>query len=100
VVAAGLPAGTVLHRPRGCAACGHTGYSGRVAVFESLLLDDEIRAAADRGSSVQIEAKAGMRSLRGNALVLCLAGQTTLDEVERVCGGAAAVGPSAWAEAA
>jgi type IV pilus assembly protein PilB len=96
---AGLPADTVLYRPRGCASCSRTGYSGRMAVYESFLVDDEIRTAAESGSAAEITAavrRAGMNSLRDNALALCFAGLTTLDEVNRVCGGGAA---PRWAEA-
>src|SRR5262249_51325519 len=93
LAAAGLPADTVLYRPRGCASCSRTGYSGRMAVYESFLVNDDIRTAAASGSAAEITAavrRAGMHSLRDNALQLCFAGMTTLDEVNRVCGGGAA----------
>jgi type IV pilus assembly protein PilB len=89
LVAAGLPADSMLYRPRGCPSCSRTGYQGRVAAFESLLLTEEIHAAAEHGSTSQIMATAregGMLTLRENALRLCLDGETTIDEVIRVCG--------------
>jgi type IV pilus assembly protein PilB len=89
----GLPADAEIYRPRGCSTCSYTGYIGRIAVFESLRLSDEIHAASSEGSTLHIAAaarRAGMRTLRENALALCLAGDTTLDEVNRVCGDAGA----------
>jgi type IV pilus assembly protein PilB len=91
LTAAGLPADGEYYRPRGCADCGRTGHLGRVAVFEALLVTDEIRAAAIDGSTPQIAEAArqqGLNTLRDNALRLCVAGETTVDEVMRVCGDA------------
>ncbi|MEO6467911.1 MAG: ATPase, T2SS/T4P/T4SS family, partial [Acidimicrobiia bacterium] len=55
-------------RPVGCPACSNTGYRGRVAIYEVMALDDEIRALiAQRtaGPEVQrIAVKNGMRTLR------------------------------------
>jgi type II secretory ATPase GspE/PulE/Tfp pilus assembly ATPase PilB-like protein len=41
-----------LPRAVGCAECGHTGYSGRVAVVEMLALDETLRAQITAGASV------------------------------------------------
>lgn len=35
---------TQVYEPKGCAKCGNTGYSGRMALFDILLVDDELRA--------------------------------------------------------
>ena len=59
---------TEVGRPVGCAACGNTGYRGRLAIYEVMVLDDEIRALiARRASGPEIEhaaVDAGMRTLR------------------------------------
>jgi type IV pilus assembly protein PilB len=59
---------TEVGRPVGCKACGNTGYRGRLAIYEVLVLDDEIRALiARRSSGPEIEHAAvmsGMRTLR------------------------------------
>jgi type IV pilus assembly protein PilB len=59
---------TQVGRPVGCVACGHTGYRGRLAIYEVMVLDDEIRALiARRASGPDIEraaVAAGMRTLR------------------------------------
>jgi general secretion pathway protein E len=33
-----------IFRPVGCPRCNHTGYRGRIGVFELMLVDDEIRS--------------------------------------------------------
>ena len=74
----------------GCAACGGTGYSGRVALFEVLVLSDEIRELIAGGAStVEIQRMAvagGMRPLYDDGIRLCIEGVTTLAEVRRVVG--------------
>jgi type IV pilus assembly protein PilB len=55
-------------RPVGCRACGTTGYRGRLAIYEVMVLNDEIRALIARRSSgpeiEQASVDAGMRTLR------------------------------------
>jgi type IV pilus assembly protein PilB len=55
-------------RPVGCSACANTGYHGRHAIYEVMVLDDEIRSLiAHRCSGPDIERAAvegGMRTLR------------------------------------
>jgi general secretion pathway protein E len=73
---------------KGCGVCRGTGYKGRRAVAEILLLDDELRELiANRGSMRQIKAMAaskGTTFLHDAALAMAFAGHTTLDEVQRV----------------
>ena len=72
----------------GCGACRGTGYKGRRAVAEVLELDDELRdLIAGRGSMAAVKAAArrrGLRSIRAAALELVAAGETTLEELDRV----------------
>jgi general secretion pathway protein E len=80
--------GAVLQAGRGCGHCRGTGYRGRRAVAEVLILDDTLRdAIAQRQSIAAIKAGArarNMRSLRSNALDLVAQGLTTLTELDRV----------------
>jgi general secretion pathway protein E len=73
---------------RGCGHCRGTGYKGRKAVAEVLVLDDTVRERiAQRAPLTQLKAEAerlGMRPLREAALALVAAGETTLEEVDRV----------------
>ncbi|MEN9706022.1 MAG: hypothetical protein RLZZ393_1901 [Pseudomonadota bacterium] len=73
---------------RGCGQCRGTGYRGRKAVAELLVLDDEIREAIIARAPVrQLKAlaqKSGIRLIREAALDLVRRGETTLEEVNRV----------------
>jgi type IV pilus assembly protein PilB len=77
-----------LYRPIGCTNCSKTGYKGRVALHEVMLVSEEIeRLAVEKASATVIEAVAreqGMRTLRDDGLDKVLAGITSLDEILRV----------------
>jgi general secretion pathway protein E len=72
----------------GCDKCGHTGYQGRVGVYELLLTTDEIRAQIhDRASEADIRATAqrdGMRTMREDGERWLAEGITTQAELLRV----------------
>ncbi|KPF70646.1 general secretion pathway protein GspE [beta proteobacterium AAP99] len=80
--------GATLRAGTGCGDCRGTGYRGRRAIAEVLVLDDEMRELIVRKAPVaQLKALArarGSRALRDAALALLLSGQTTVDEVLRV----------------
>jgi type IV pilus assembly protein PilB len=80
-------AGRQFFRGRGCDRCTKTGYKGRMALFEIMLIDDELRDMVMRQAStavLQVEArKRGMRTLRESGLLALYEGQTTIDEVVR-----------------
>jgi len=75
---------TFFHGP-GCEYCRKTGYSGRQALFEFMLLDDEIRQLIMKNSSTNVlrdaARKRGMRTLREAGLLAIYDGQTTIEEV-------------------
>jgi len=77
-----------LTRGTGCPECMNTGYKGRLAIFELLVVDDEIRdLILARASSRQIKDKAvslGMRTLYEDGIVKVRKGVTTVEEVLRV----------------
>jgi general secretion pathway protein E len=72
----------------GCGDCRGTGYKGRRAIAEILVLTDELRELIiDKTPIRRIKEMAhqqGTRSLRDSALVLVRNGETTLAEVNRV----------------
>jgi general secretion pathway protein E len=72
----------------GCRHCRGTGYRGRVAVGELLVLKDELREAIIERVPVrqlkELAQKGGARFLRNAALDLVKQGRTTLEEVNRV----------------
>ena len=71
----------------GCAACNHTGYRGRMGIFEMMLVDDDIRSMVSRNiDSKTIKKMAvskGMGSLRQDGARKVLAGITSVAEVLR-----------------
>jgi type IV pilus assembly protein PilB len=78
----------VFLKGRGCDKCNNTGYRGRLAVLETLVMDDNIRdLIVKRVSSFDIKEyamKKGMTTLREDAVKKFCQGITTLDEVVRV----------------
>ncbi len=77
-----------LLRGRGCAACKQTGYQGRTAIYEFLVVDDAIKDhIARRASSHELlraARRAGMRTLRQDGWQKVAQGITTPQEVLRV----------------
>ena len=73
---------------RGCDKCNDIGYKGRIAIFEALVMNDEIRRACIQKSSSEelkkIATKSGMQSLRRSALNKLKQGLTTIEEVINV----------------
>ncbi|WP_298011643.1 GspE/PulE family protein [uncultured Aquabacterium sp.] len=88
--AAHLPPDTAghFHRAVGCPACRGTGYRGRKAITEILLMDDTLRdLIVARAPLTQIKGHArsrGTRLLRESGLACVLRGESTLDELQRV----------------
>jgi type II secretory ATPase GspE/PulE/Tfp pilus assembly ATPase PilB-like protein/ActR/RegA family two-component response regulator len=79
-------------RATGCAACGNTGYRGRIPIIEVAVMTPAIvDVINNNGSAADLRrtaAAAGMRALREVAIECVGAGHTTLQEVERVVGDA------------
>ena len=77
-----------FRRGTGCGSCRGTGFRGRKAVGELLLMDDEMRelivSRAPLRRIKEAARAAGTRSLRESALDLVLGGETTLEEINRV----------------
>lgn len=81
-------AGFRFRAGHGCGHCRGSGYKGRRAIAEVLILDDEIRELITTRAPVRVlKAKAaerGFRSLRDAATELVRDGLTTLEELNRV----------------
>ncbi len=77
-----------LLQAQGCEHCRGTGYAGRFAIGELLILTPALKAmVAARAPQAQIQAEAvciGWRALRDMLLDAVLDGQTTLEEADRV----------------
>ena len=77
-----------LYRGKGCPACARTGYSGRMGIFELMLVDDDVRDLVLRNVDAgQVKAEAremGMLTLREDGAIKVANGHTTIAEVTRV----------------
>ena len=77
-----------FYRPSGCMACAQTGYQGRLGVYELLLVDQEMRRLIREDvSEDELEARAfaDHDTLFRNAARYVTTGQTSVEEVLRVC---------------
>ena len=80
-----------FYRSKGCKECNYTGYKGRIAVFEMLLISPKIKKLiierADSNIILEAACEEGMTTLYQDALQRALQGKTTIEEVLRVtCG--------------
>jgi general secretion pathway protein E len=79
---------TKMAVPVGCDKCNHTGYVGRIGIYELLRVDESIRTIVRTGGSIdQIRDTArarGMRLIQEDAWEKVLNGTTTLEEILRV----------------
>ena len=76
------------YKGKGCDVCHQTGYSGRIGIFEVMVVDDEIRKAiVDKKDSdiiQKIAVKNGMTTIFEDGINKIIKGLTTIDEVLRV----------------
>jgi len=77
--------GKKLFRGVGCEKCGGSGYNGRYAIHELLIVDDALSNAIVKEASAlelkEIAMKSGMRTLREDGVLKAFEGITTLEEV-------------------
>ncbi|HEY4153585.1 MAG TPA: ATPase, T2SS/T4P/T4SS family [Pseudolysinimonas sp.] len=78
----------LLFRPVGCVACSNTGYRGRLALHEVMVVNEEIeRLAVARASNAELmraAINAGMLTLRQDGWAKVALGYTSIEEVLRV----------------
>jgi len=77
--------GKTLYRGVGCEKCGGSGYNGRYAIHELLVVDEELeKAIVKEASAIELRDLAiqrGMRTLRDDGIHKAFQGITTLEEV-------------------
>ncbi|MGD9015043.1 MAG: GspE/PulE family protein [Candidatus Omnitrophota bacterium] len=78
-----------FYQAKGCDYCNHTGFFGRIAILEVLMIDDSVRQLIiKKGSLEEIKEyaieKQGMKNLREDALLKVKNGLTTFDEALRI----------------
>ena len=80
--------GAAFYRKRGCPRCGHSGYKGRIGIFQLMVMSEELESlAVGRASREDLEREAvrlGMRTLWDDGLGKVAAGVTSLEELGRV----------------
>ncbi|OPY77510.1 MAG: Type II secretion system protein E [Syntrophus sp. PtaU1.Bin005] len=82
--------GINLQRGQGCPRCGGTGYRGRMAIFELFDYTDDLKELFLKKMSLEalrgaLRERPSFRYLREDGILKVARGQTTLDEVLRVC---------------
>lgn len=81
----------ILYRAKGCPECSNKGYSGRMGIYELMIVDEDIRRLVAQGKDaaeiMQLCVSKGMRTLRGDGMIKVLQGFTSLDEIFRVASG-------------
>ncbi|MFN3739379.1 MAG: GspE/PulE family protein [Thermodesulfovibrionales bacterium] len=79
-----------LFRSKGCEFCHHTGYSGRTAIGEVIIFDDELKSMVADGSSVlamkETAHRKGTSFMRDDGIKKVLLGLTSLEELTRIVG--------------
>jgi len=75
---------------KGCEDCNNTGYRGRIGIYETFLVDDEMERFILTSPSIidmkELAIKKGMVLMHQDGLIKVLEGITTIEEVERVAG--------------
>jgi type IV pilus assembly protein PilB len=76
------------YMPVGCSHCNNTGYAGRMAVFEIVLIDSKLERMIARGAGMddlmQYAVEKKLRTLREEVMDLVNAGTTSIDEAVRI----------------
>jgi general secretion pathway protein E len=93
VAALGLKPGSIVRQPVGCAACGNTGFRGRIGAFEAVRVDDTLRqlilsgadeTAIARHAFQRSSAFARVPDLAASVRRLVSDGKTTVEEAIRI----------------
>ena len=79
-----------FYKGKGCDVCNHSGYKGRLGIYEILTMSDEIKAVmSEQISEYQVRElakKQGMTTMQQDGILKVLDGETTVDEILRVAG--------------
>lgn len=84
----GLEEGEVIYAAKGCEKCNHSGYRGRIALFEVLLITDPLRTAIGQRLPLTevktVARRQGMSTLFENGMKKVKEGTTTVEETMRI----------------
>ena len=80
--------GAVFYRKKGCPRCNHTGYRGRIGLYQLLTMTEEVASLAVRHASRDEIARAamdgGMRTMWDDGMEKVATGLTSVEELARV----------------
>ncbi|PHR93162.1 MAG: type II secretion system protein GspE [Robiginitomaculum sp.] len=88
LVLLGLQGKHVFYEPKGCEACHHTGFQGRIGLYEIVIMDDDLRAMIHEGAreqDMQAYAFRNVDTLMQSGVRHIVDGVVSADEVLRVC---------------
>ncbi len=75
----------LLYKPKGCDYCSHTGYRGRIAIYEIVLIDDRLKELISKGAGLgeikNAVKEMGVRSLLQGGIKKIEEGITSVEEV-------------------
>ena len=81
------PQGSKFMEPVGCPQCLNTGFTGRIAIFELMILDEEMKSVIVRSAEANVirdlAKRKGMRTLLEDGREKAAMGYTTLEEITR-----------------
>ncbi len=84
-----VPDGAQLYKAVGCAECAQTGYRGRFSITEILAMTQDLEQLIGEGATAdrigRLARQQGMKSLWESGLRHVVAGETSIDELLRVC---------------
>jgi type IV pilus assembly protein PilB len=77
----------VFYRGMGCDKCKHSGYKGRIGIYEVLEVNQKVNELIlQKALSTELEKAANMKSMLDDGIEKVLKGVTTIDELRRVIG--------------
>lgn len=80
--------GKLFYRPKGCPACFHTGYRGRICIMEIMVIDDKLKSmilqTSDANRIRTLAMEQNMISLRRDGIEKIFQGITSIEEVIRI----------------
>ena len=84
----GVNSEIVLYSAVGCTQCHGTGYSGRIALREVMIVQGEVRTLVERSAAEIFDAavRQGMTTIRDDGLRVAVSGISSIEEIRRVTG--------------
>jgi len=84
-----------FYQGKGCEECANSGFKGRLAIYECVNVNNELREVINDKDDIllsRVAKKQGMLDMRQDGLLKALLGLTSVSEVERMTGGSLTVG--------